>query len=233
MTSQERPTSLVLTFRHDGMLRLELLQSWYDAFDVAVTHVDDQERIRGVLRWWIATTPSAASRRSTFPAWQEFGSGPAYRITITTRPSATARKLTHGTDAATEGFASTLAKGPADPTSRASQSFIDGVARGAGQLFRTEQRRAQKRLAGGKYLNVLHGYLEEMRAYVDVEDQQYAYDAVRTGIGAILDDEQYLTLSTDSEARGLYADLLEEQSNLYNWYMDGAKGGHEWPRKKR
>lgn len=222
----------MLAFRHDGMLRLELAQGWYDAFDVAVTHVDDQDRIRGVLRWWIATTPSAVSRRSTFPAWQEFGSEPAYGLTITAQPSAAARKLTHGTDAATVGFAVTLAKGPTDPTSRASQSFIDDVARGAGHLFRTEQRRAQKRLAGGNYLDILHGYLEEMRAYDDVEDQQYAYDAVRAGIGAILDDERYLTLSTDPEARGLYADLLEEQSTLYSWYMDGAKGGHQWPRKK-
>lgn len=233
MTSDARPTSLVLTLRHDGALLLELLQGWYDAFDSTVTHADDQDRIRGVLRYWIAMTPTSAKRRSTFPAWQEFGSDPAYRLTITEQPSAAARKLTFGTDSASRGFGKTLATGPTDPTSRASQSFIDEVARGARRLFRTEQQRAEKRLAGGTYLPILEGYLEEMRSYVDVSDQDGAYDDVRAGIGAILDDEQYLTLSTDPEARALYAELLEEQSNLYNWYMDLAKGGHERARTRR
>lgn len=233
MTSHERPTGLALTFRHDGALLLELLHGWYDAFDSALTRVDDGERIRAVLRWWIARTPTSTERRSTFPAWQEFGSGPAFRITITAQPSAVARKLTPGTDSASSGFEKTLATGPTDPTSRASQSFIDDVARGALHVFRTEQQRAEKRLAGGKYLPILEGYLAETRSYVEVDDQDGAYGDVRAGIGAILDDEEYLTLSTDPGARALYAGLLEEQSNLYDWYMDLAKGGYRRARGRR
>lgn len=233
MTSHERPTGLALAFRHDGALLLELLHGWYDAFDSALTPVDDGERIRAVLRWWIARTPTSTERRSTFPAWQEFGSGPAFRITITAQPSAVARKLTPGTDSASSGFEKTLATGPTDPTSRASQSFIDDVARGALRVFRTEQQRAEKRLAGGKYLPILEGYLAEMRSYVDVSDQYDAYHDVRAGIGAILDGEQYLTLSPDHRARSLYSALLAEQRNLYQWYMDLAKGGHESARERR
>lgn len=233
MTSHDRPTGLALTFRHDGTLLLELLQGWYDAFDSSVTHVDDPDRIRGVLRLWIATKPSPPRRRSTFPAWQEFGSGPAYRIAITEQPSDAARKLTFGSDSASSGFERTLATGPTDPTSRASQSFIDDVARGALRLFRTEQQRAEKRLAGGQYLAILEGYLEEMRSYVDVSDQHDAYHDVRMGIGAILDDEHYLTLSPDPRARSLYSELLAEQSSLYQWHMDLAKGGHERAREQR
>jgi hypothetical protein len=232
VTSHERPTGLALTFRHDGALLLELLHGWYDAFDSALTRVDDEDRIRAVLRWWIATTPTSTERRSTFPAWQEFGSDRALRMLITEQPSAAARKLAFGTDSASSGFAKTLATGATDPTSRASQSFIDGVARGALRVFRNEQQRAEKRLAGGKYLPILEGYLEEMRSYVDVSDQYGAYHDVRTGIGAILDNEEYLALSTDPGARALYAELLEEQNNLYNWYMDLAKGGHEWARRR-
>jgi hypothetical protein len=195
--------------------------------------VDASDRIQGVLRWWIATKPSPPQRRSTFPAWQEFGSGPAYRITITKQPTAEARKLTSGSDSASRGFEGTLAMGPTDSTSRATQSFVDDVERGARRLFRTEQQRAEKRLARGTYVPVLEGYLEEMRSYVDVSDQYGAYDEVRAGIGAILDDEQYLTLSPDPRARSLYSALLAEQSNLYQWYMDLAKGGHEWARERR
>lgn len=233
MTSHDRPTGLALSFRHDGALLLELVQGGYDVFDSAITRVDDGDRIRAVLRWWLATKPSPPQRRSTSPAWQEFGSDPAYRITITEQPSAAARMLTFGTDSASSGFEKTLANGPTDPTSRVSQSFIDNVAQGARRLFRTEQQRAEKRLAGGKYLPILEGYLEEMRSYVDVSDQHDAYHDVRTGIGAILDDESYLTLSPDPRARSLYSALLAEQSSLYQWYMDLAKGGHERARERR
>lgn len=56
--------SLELTFRHDGALLLELMRDWYDAIDSTVVQVDDEDRIRAVLRWWIASAPPTSRRRS-------------------------------------------------------------------------------------------------------------------------------------------------------------------------
>lgn len=215
-----------MSFRHDGVVRLELLRDSYEAFDVTVTHIDDQERIRGVLRYWIAAAAMPTRRRTEFPGWRHLGTDPAYATTISATTSPDAPKFGYRSATARDGFRDMLAHGRADPSSPAAQGFIDAVTLGARHLFRYEQQRAEVRVAGGKYLEILEDYLAEMRAYVDVEDQNFAYDRVRSGIGAVLDDERYLTLSSDPRIRALYADLLAEQSSLYNWYMDVAKGGH-------
>jgi hypothetical protein len=225
--------SLQFTFRHDGALLLELMRDWYDAIDSTIVHVDDEDRIRAVLRWWIASAPPVAQRRASFPAWKKFGSGPAYAIRVTKERSDDAVQLVQGSDAASRGFEKCLAHGPVDPTSPAAESFVGTVAQGAPRLFRTGQQRAEKRLAGGIYVEVLRRYLEEMQGFVDASDQYHAYYEVRAGIGSILDDERYLTLSPRGEVRALYAALMAEQSNLYQWYMDLAKGGNQWPRGAR
>ncbi|MCL9665141.1 hypothetical protein L2091_07850 [Curtobacterium albidum] len=225
--------SLELRFRYDGALLLELMRDGYDAIDSTVVQVDDEDRIRAVLRWWIASAPPTARRRGELPARKEFGSAPAYAIRVTKERSVDAAKLTRGSDAASRGFEQCLAHGQVDPTSPAAESFIGAVAQGAPRLFRSEQLRAEKRLADGSYTDVLRSYLEEMQGFVDASDQHDAYHGVRAGIGSILDDERYLTLSPRGEVRALYAALLTEQSNLYQWYMDLAKGGNQWSRGAR
>ena len=44
-------------------------------------------------------------------------------------------------------------------------------------------------------------------------------------VGAVLGDERYLLLSDQADARRLYLELQAEQSDLYNWHMNLAKGG--------
>jgi len=88
------------------------------------------------------------------------------------------------------------------------------------------RRKAAARLAGGAYAPVLEAHLAALRAVRRVEDQNY-YETLKCGIGGIMQDEQYLLLSDDARARELYLQIQDEQTSLYNWYMDLAKGGVE------
>lgn len=91
-------------------------------------------------------------------------------------------------------------------------------------FFFRSRRRAQERLAGGAYLSVLEAYLTHLRGITAPEDQEYSR-SLADGIGGIMDDEQYLMLSSDARARELYLQIRAERRALNNWYMNLAKGG--------
>ena len=93
-------------------------------------------------------------------------------------------------------------------------------------------RLAEVRLAGGAYLPIMQSYLDEARAKVDAADQNYHLE-FSNGVGAIAGDERYLLLSDDADVRRLYGELEAERSDLYNWYMNLARGGVAGSRRPR
>ena len=99
-------------------------------------------------------------------------------------------------------------------------------------FYRRSRRLAEVRLAGGAYLPIMQSYLDEARAKVDAADQNYHLE-FSNGIGAIVGDERYLLLSDDAEVRRLYGVLEAERSDLYNWYMNLARGGVAGSRRPR
>ena len=86
------------------------------------------------------------------------------------------------------------------------------------------RRKAAERLAGGLYAAVLEAHLARLRAVTAIEDQNF-YESLKWGIGGIMRDEQYLLLSDDARVRDLYLQIQHEQTALYNWHMDLARGG--------
>ncbi|WP_219817030.1 hypothetical protein [Arthrobacter sp. GMC3] len=131
--------------------------------------------------------------------------------------------------ALTSRFAETFQNRENTEETRTAQDFARQLASDTFGFFHTAQRRSQERLAGGEYLRILAFYLAQMRTKVSADDQNY-YDTWRSSTGKIMADEKYLLLAESEEARGLYLAIRAEESNLYNWYMNLAKGGHSGSR---
>ncbi|KQO62209.1 hypothetical protein [Curtobacterium sp. Leaf261] len=230
MDTSPTPQSLVLSIRHDGRVLFELLADWYTALDVTEVDAHDTERISATIRYWAAQRTWTATHRGTARSAHGTGYNRTVVVVISARPGIAFRRFSTAPDAMAARFAAVFGAGPLDPTSQEVADLARTIAADTRQFFRRSQRRAEVRIAGGQYLAIMEGYIAEMRAMTDMRDQDFAYESVRAGIGAIMDDEDYLLLAEDERARALYGEFLDQQSELYNWHMDIAKGGVVRPR---
>ncbi|REJ06988.1 hypothetical protein DY023_04605 [Microbacterium bovistercoris] len=220
--SASAPVSLAMHFVHDGRVGLELLADWYKGHDLRVVAAEDLPAAAEVLQRW-ATAPYGnpvrrAELLASFPEHAE-----AVTVVLSARPNVALSRFADAPDQLCRQF--DLVFGPVDPADRAPAApFADGLARQMRMFLRRGRRRADARMAGGAYVAVLETYLAELRAVTGIDDQDH-YLTLESGIGGIMQDERYLLLSPDARVRDLYLQLEREQRDLYDWYMDRAKGG--------
>lgn len=91
-----------------------------------------------------------------------------------------------------------------------------------GTFCRRACAKAEQRLAGGGYVAVLAGSLDELRAR---RSDQSAYRLLEHTLPSLIEDERYLHLAEDSPARELVATRDDEVSVLSGRYMDLERGG--------
>ena len=150
-------------------------------------------------------------------------------VILSDQPNDSLRRFTEAPDPLCRSF--DLAFGLTDTGEReaAAGRFADDLARGMQKFVWRSRRKAATRLAGGAYVAVLETHLADLRGVRAIEDQNY-YETLKWGVGGIMQDEQYLLFSEDSYVRDLYLRIQDEQTALYNWHMDLAKGGHRHER---
>lgn len=213
---------MAITMLPDGRVLLELLAERGLSFGSAETHVDERERTEQIIRAWVLEPRAEPESRGRHRPGA-FRDG--YTVSIS---AASGRQLSKYNDALGADFAiafgsGTTGGGDAGPLARSLHRDLRAAFRRAGE-------QAAWRVADGGYAVVLSHYLEELRSFTGVE-QQNAYEYEASGLIGIIDDERYLLLSTHETTRQLYIELLAERSALYNWYMDLARGGIARPRR--
>lgn len=215
---------IAMNFLPDGRVGLELIEGWYLSHDLRVADVEDlAETARILRRWSSGAHDKPAPRNESRAAFPEYRD--AYVVTLSETANDSLRRFAEAPELLSRAFA--LAFGSADSGDRsaASERFADDLAREMRRFVARCRRKAAARLAGGSYLAVLETHLADLRAVRAIDDQNY-YETLKWGIGGIMQDEQYLLLAEDSDARDLYLRIQNEQRSLYNWHMDLAKGGH-------
>lgn len=221
--SSAAPAEISLHFLPDGRVGLQLVSiSGYESFDLQVLHVEDTTAITDLIHGWAAgrhgEPKRSYERLDRFPEY-----GEAYDVSLSKTPTAELRRFSTSADVLSREFASAFGLAASDGPDHV-RRFADHLAWEMETFFFRSRRRAQERLAGGAYLSVLEAYLTHLRGITAPEDQDY-YQSLAGGIGGIMDDEQYLMLSSDARARDLYRHIRAERQDLYNWYMNLAKGG--------
>jgi len=227
MPGTASPTKLqiAMNFVHDGRVGIELMEGWYLSHDLQVAAVDDLPETARVVRGWAIAVPGTPVPR--YESYRQFPeSRESYVVILGAQPNDGLRRFTESPDHLCSRFE--LAFGSADSGEREAiaDRFADELALEMRNFVARSRRKAAARLAGGAYAPVLEAHLAALRAVRRVEDQNY-YETLKWGIGGIMQDEQYLLLSDDARARELYLQIQDEQTSLYNWYMDLAKGGVE------
>ncbi|MBM7830606.1 hypothetical protein JOE59_001311 [Agromyces cerinus] len=222
MTSRVVPHSINITILHDGQVLLELLSDIRTSLAHAESQVFDQDHVFAVVSRWVAERSWQPTHRGTARASfaEKYRRGYELAVPGTERDLLRFRVSPKGL---AERFALAFSAGAESDDPRTEQ-FARDFARGLGIFFRRSKVLAEERLAGGVYLPILRSYLDHARSKVGEEDQNH-HEVFSRGVGAIMDDERYLLLSDDDDARQLYAALESERSDLYNWYMNLAKGG--------
>ncbi|MFB9309917.1 hypothetical protein BJY17_000629 [Agromyces hippuratus] len=222
MTSPVVPHSIHITVLHDGQVLLELLSDIRTSLALAESRAVDQDHVSAIVTGWVAErswqpTPRGTARASFA---EKYRAGYALAIPGTERDLL---RFQVSSRALAERFALAFSTG-AEPDDPRTEQFPRDFARGLAMFFRRSKALAQERLAGGAYLPIMQSYLDHARAKIDEDDQDH-HEVFSRGVGAIMADERYLLLSDDDGARQLYAALESERWDLYNWYMDRAKGG--------
>jgi len=227
------PTMIVLSILHDGRVLIELLADHYKSFAAAQVHVAGPDGTAALLLEWAAQarnralpTPRGRSAvRAEIPV--EFSDG--YVVYISAQAGAGLGRFSDAPGALASRFRDTFQDPEIAGESRVAQSFAQQLGQDIGRFYRAAQRRSLDRLAGGEYLRILAHYLAQLRSKVSADDQNF-YQAWRNSTGKIIDDEAYLLLCEDSGARSLYLAIRAEEGQLYQWYMNLAKGGCSGPR---
>ncbi|WP_147915892.1 hypothetical protein [Ruania zhangjianzhongii] len=220
--------SLWVTFRSDGALLLELLADWYTMLGIAESHVEDPEGSAAVLRSWAqgprVEEPSRhyhgpGLRRSDFAEFQHaYSRGvPVAFVGAEQRDRSAMGGFYRDAELFVEVFGS---QSPADE--RRLERFVVRLTGEMRTFFRRTRTKAEHRLAGGAYLAVLTGYLDELRA---MRSDPSAYRLLEHTLLSIIKEERYLHLAEDGRARELIAKLDDEVSVLYSRYMDFEHGG--------
>lgn len=179
---------VLATFRYDGAVLLELLADWYTVLATAESEVADTESNGRLLAAWQGDA-GLVRRKRRFAG-----------------PSLIRVQGDLSRDYA-RGLAVPMGEGVVGP----------GLARELRVVFRRAQAKAEGRLAGGAYLAVLRGYVEQLRA---MRDEPAAYREVEHTIVPIVADERYLRVAADDRVRELVAQLDDELGHLYNRWMD-------------
>lgn len=219
MDQSRAAASISITMLHDGRVLLELLTSDGRSLGASETHVDDRERTAGIVRNWVTGPRPEAERRGPYRPG-EYRDG--YSLTISavvTRDLTAFSQYGHSLIVDfTRAFGSSTSPG-GDP-----EPLANALPRDLAICFRRARQQSVWRIADGAYIPILAAYLAELRGMTSI-NQQNAYQAIAPSLGVILDDERYLLVAADEQARRLYLELLAERSSLYNWYMDLARGG--------
>ncbi|MFB6609002.1 hypothetical protein ACFCVO_01665 [Agromyces sp. NPDC056379] len=229
MTSRVVPHSINISILHDGQVLLELLSDIRTNLAHAECQVIDQDSVAAIVSGWMAGRSWQPTHRGVAlaPVAEKYRSG--YSLAV---PGPERELLRF--DISPKGFGGWFALAfsagvePGDPRT---ERFARDFARGLAIFFRTSKVLARERLSGGAYLPIMRSYLDHARSKVDEEDQNH-HEEFSRGVGALMADERYLLLSDDAEARQLYAALESERSDLYNWYMNLAKGGMAGSRRR-
>lgn len=226
MQPRRQPKSLRVTVRHDGGVLLELLADWYTILAVAESRVNEPQRTTDILIGWAAVERWEAAQRSLRDAFADkYREG--YLVSLP-GSDCEIRRADYTPAALERGFALAFTGQNAGSSHTAkaavAQEFAREFTRGLTIFAGRSRRLAEARLAGGRYLPIMQSYLDDARAKVDAVDQDY-YEVFSRSVGAVLGDERYLLLSDQADARKLYLELQAEQSDLYNWHMNLAKGG--------
>lgn len=215
---------LTATFIHDGWFWLELTSGNDLVLAAGESHIDDGERTTSMITQWIESEELPPRHRSS--GWTSERTA-RYRDALVvplvappTPLSGSIRSELQEHVDRLEAFA--LADATRDRTRAA--ELATGLPPALRDTFQHYQGCAVDRIADGAYLPTLRHYLTDLRSKVSVEDQSY-YRDYESGIGRILDQERYLLLAEDDEARSLYASICDEAASLYQWYMNLAKGG--------
>lgn len=217
------PAEISLHFLPDGRVGLQLVSApGYECLDLQVLHVEDTTAITDLIHGWAAgrhgEPKRSHERLDRFPEHRD-----AYGVALSTTPTAGLWRFSTSADVLSREFASAFGLLASDGPDHV-RRFADHLAWEMKTFFFRSRRRAQERLAGGAYLSVLEAYLTHLRGITAPEDQEYSR-SLADGIGGIMDDEQYLMLSSDARARELYLQIRAERRALNNWYMNLAKGG--------
>ncbi|WP_157372953.1 hypothetical protein [Agromyces sp. Root81] len=235
MQPRRQPKSIHATVLHDGRVLLELRADWYTILAVAESRVDEVERTTDILIGWAAVDRWEAVPRSLRdPFADRYREGYLVSLPGSDREI---RRADYTPAALEQGFAlafvgSDAGSSHAANTAAVAQEFAREFTRWLAVFAGRSRRMAEARLAGGRYLPIMQSYLDDARAVVDAADQDY-YEVFSRTVGAVLGDERYLLLSERAEARKLYVELQAEQSDLYNWYMNLAKGGVVGSRRRQ
>lgn len=124
------------------------------------------------------------------------------------------------------------AVGPAD--TEACRIFCARLANEISRRCRSAQIMAVQRLAGSKYLKVLDAYVEQLRA---LASDQRGYRRVPESLKQIIENEEYLLISTEARARELMEEFYEVLHVLYGQCQDLERGGvvglRDLPKRRR
>lgn len=223
-TTPAVPRELTLTMLHDGRMLWQTLSARH-FFAPVESHVEARADNEDIVRGLLDAQPASRTR------WEAYAGVPGdFRAGYFVSLSGI-----NGRDTVREWGL----------TSSSERVLAEGIEPGAGEEatdrlaaelalavevnFTRLQNLARERLAGGVYREVLEAMLHRLQSIEDIEEQEY-YDRHRRGMGAILRSEQYLLLAEDPEARALYSAITQQEAELYQWYMQLAKGGNAMPR---
>lgn len=227
MTSQ---LGLTATFLHDGRFWLELTGGSDMVYAAGESHIDDIEHTASMITEWSQTEGLLPRHRSAgWTAERTARYRDALIVSLASPPTPIGWEIRSEMQRHLDRLgASPIGDAIGDRATAAEPAA--GLPATLRRAFQHYQTCAEDRVAGGAYLPALKYYLAVLRSKVAVEDQDY-YRSYDNGVGRILDQERYLLLAKDDEARSLYAAIRDEAASLYQWYMNLAKGGIEGPRR--
>ena len=208
-------SNLWITFRADGTLRLELLVDWYTLLGVAECRVEDPEGIARTLAAWslrpaAEPTPRFANGRATRS--QDFGVG---FLAASPHDRAALGSIRGRQEAFRELFGE-----PRPGSTEQGEADCRRMARVLVTAFLRYRAIAHERLAGGAYLPVLRAQLARCQA---LGDDPAGYRVLEHSLLPIREDEQYLRLAEDEQARGLIAAIDAEVARLYGVCMSAER----------
>ncbi|MDR0863260.1 MAG: hypothetical protein LBN30_10935 [Oscillospiraceae bacterium] len=98
-----------------------------------------------------------------------------------------------------------------------------GIADNIKNAFDNLLKTCDARMAESAYLNVLQSYCGLLSKYKRGEPEAASYYVRMKPLIAIMETENYLRLSSDSDIRDLFVSIVKSSKDLYNAYMDEAR----------
>lgn len=209
-----RPAAQTLrgTFRPDGVVLLELLVDWGTSLGSAAVPAEDGERVREVLtNWALQPQPQRLPRtQRRRPRDEDYG----LEAEVVSIHGRNARAVSPWANSPAR-FARHFGAASAWPPEEL-EEFLRTLSHDVSRYFRAQRRRAAERLADGAYLPVLDAHLARCR---DLAEDPRGYRVIEHTLVPIVEDEQYLRIVEDVEARRLFRELEDEIGRLYNRCM--------------